>query len=530
MPPEFQAKIDALKADQKRVSEDSTAHRDAFAAILKPGNDAFKQRTEDRAKAATAPGVKVGARTKGNANVAVLAEMLAEDTWHPIWKEIKRSDDEAHKLELEARASSKLPTGTYQKIDDAFQRAKKDSSPRAPRFHGLRGTGLLSVQVVGKRTYSQFAAESVRQSPHDPTKQGDQSRMKIVTLDQSIPRDVRQAIVATVKMHRDPPADAIVKWASWVVGRIGNRTTLELQLTLEHASFSESKRPAGARAPEHVQIGWSRVNNGIRVAHWPGGEVVVPEKILSQHTHACLITSAADKVFFRAKKFIRRLMRRGPYQVSGWHLLLSDRRRRSMRRWCFEYAEYVLGAKRADEMWCTWVANRKRAPRSPDHTSNDLYAASTVLRSAFNLNDEDAVALWCFVWAQKDKHLSQYAVDSAQRFENRRDMFFRLEAIRISTEFAELTVDDYDIASLKKLDPVSMPNDFRDHIQLQLHMAAPGRFREILKEVMGPRCVPCKRPGDNKKSISGGGARGELEHKGDPTKDAIDREDEEAAE
>ena len=78
---------------------------------------------------------------------------------------------------------------------------------------------------------------------------------------------------------------------------------------------------------------------------------------------------------------------------------------------------------------------------------------------------------------------------------NRRDARYRQEAIRIATEYASLTIDDYDIAALKKLEPLTMPGTgVRDMAQAQLQHAAPGRFREILIDVMGARCTPCGRP------------------------------------
>jgi len=46
-----------------------------------------------------------------------------------------------------------------------------------------------------------------------------------------------------------------------------------------------------------------------------------------------------------------------------------------------------------------------------------------------------------------------------------------------------------------------MPGDTpRDQSQHNVHAAAPGRFREILLEVMGTRCTPCERPSDGEKA------------------------------
>jgi hypothetical protein len=479
--PEFQERVDALKAEQRKVSDGAKEYRKAFAALFEPAQVEHRRRSAERC-------AKRGPRIKSLFNAEVLAEMLEEPQWHPAWKEIARSDEEAHKLYLTARNECGLPTGTYLKVEDAFQRARKDTKGRAPGFHPIRPEGLLSVQFrTAGTTYASLIGGtqplSIRQSPYDPSKKGDQSRMMVATMDQSIPRGEKQSVSATVKMHRAPPPDAIVKWASWSVRRVGARTTVELQLTLEHASFAEQKRPSGSRAPEHIRIGWAGApGGGARVAHWPGGEVVLPKSILSQHAHACVITHASDKIFEYAKRLIRKHMSLGPHRLKGWHLVQSDRTRKALRDACAGYAQHVLGAERAHEMWRAWVVDRKSR-------DEDLYVIPSELKGG---TTKERFAFWCLLWAKKDAHLQQYAIDEARRFEQRRDAFYRMEAIRISTEFASVTVDDYNIAELKKLEPITMPGD-PPRLQGTLQAAAPGRFREILQEAMWPRCKPCGR-------------------------------------
>ena len=351
-----------------------------------------------------------------------------------------------------------------------------------------RGGAAVADVVAG------MSAVSILPAPHVDGKKGDQSRMRIVRIDQSIPRGARQSLTLTCKMHREPPAAAAVKWVAIVIRRVGERTTVEVQLTMEHESFAEPKRPAGTRATEHIKIGWAAVDGGVRVAHWPGGEVVVPTSILAQHDHAASITSAADAHFVTAKKLLRRVMRGGPHRLTAWHRMLSDRARQTMREACEGYAHFVLGEEYAGKLWGAWVISRKSR-------GEDLYAMPRMIRPWLVQrgvgSTTEALAFWCLAWAKKDRHLSQYAIDSERRFGHRRDAFMRSEAIRIGTEFAAVTVDDYSIAKLKELDPLTMPGDgVRDMAQAQLHSAAPGRFRELLLDVMGPRCTPCERSGD----------------------------------
>lgn len=487
-PPE----VDALRLRQRELSAQAKLLRVEFSARLAPAQAESRRRSLEYAGGG-------GPRAKGQANARTLAEMLGESQWDPAWLSIARSDAVAHGESIAARAACGLPSGTYLQIEEAFQRARKDSLPRAPRFRRWDGGGKLSVQLrdVTFAEMSQSQRCSIHQSPHDPGRKGDQSRMFMLRMDQSIPRGDKQTIEATVKMHRIPPADASVKWAHIVVRRVGSRTTYELQLTLEHDSFAEPKRPAGMRAPEHVRVGWARVESGVRVASWSDGDVVLPTNILAQHETAAHVQGAGDHLFDRAKRLLARWMARGDNRLTAWHRMRNDFARRTLRVWCKDFADAESQGS-AHAVWVAW--KRDRLARG-----EDLYAPAWLVRRWLvgrGVREQSAhVAFWLYVWARKDEHMCQLAVDSLRRFAHRRDAHYRAEAIRLSTEFRELYVDAYKIAALRVLPEITLPGDgVRDQAQHQAHAAAPGRFREILIEVMGSRVTPRERSGDAPKT------------------------------
>jgi hypothetical protein len=305
-----------------------------------------------------------------------------------------------------------------------------------------------------------------------------------VTFDQSRGDEVVK-VTAVCRLHREIPADANVKWLGLVVRRVGRRTTCQLQVTLEHAVFAVPKRPAGQRDPEHVRLGWCRSGLGIRVAYWPGGEVECPDRILDCVSYAESIASAEDKLHAGALRRLRKIAYLAGHRLTGWHRMESLFARAALRRVCEQYATHVLGDVR--DRWRTWVRDRKAR-------GEDLYAPMQALR--VTLAPREAFAWWCYLWARKTAHLEQFAADVGRQFVNRRDAHYRAEAIRLATEFSSLTVDDYSIAKLKELEPLTLPGTgVRDLAQWQLHASAPGRFREILLEVLGPRGAKCERPG-----------------------------------
>jgi hypothetical protein len=235
----------------------------------------------------------------------------------------------------------------------------------------------------------------------------------------------------------------------------------------------------------------------VRVATWAGESVVVPDTILGQHEHAATMRSAADSHYDAIIALMRRWMSGGPHRFTAWHRMRKERDRAIFRRTAMAYAAFVLGDQRVRTMWGEWKV--ERLPRG-----EDLYPSWMVHRrwlAGRGMTSQSERAAWIlYTWARKDDHLTQYAANDLARFVRRRDAFFRAAAIRIATEFSSVTVDDYKISTLKELPQLTMPGERpREIPQHNVHAAAPGRFREILLEVMGPRCTPCERSGGEKK-------------------------------
>lgn len=170
----------------------------------------------------------------------------------------------------------------------------------------------------------------------------------------------------------------------------------------------------------------------------------------------------------------------------------SDYGRNALRKALQEFVLMTWPVEEVRRRWRSWVLDRK--PRK-----EDLYVDVSELRAT--MTPREAFVWWVYLWLRKDEHLETFCGDMRRKFVNSRDMYYRHEAIRLATQYAELTIDDFSIADLKKLEPLTMPGTgVRDAAQSQLQAAAPGRFREILCEVMGPRCVLRERPGDVEKS------------------------------
>lgn len=486
LPTELRARVEALRAEQKEISETSKALRKAFSERLEAPRAEFKRRATELAQQ-----IGRGNHGKSEANATVLAEMLSDTQWAIEWRELAVSDDVAHKRRLAERKACSLTSGTKLQVEASVDQAIKTTEFGAPRFRRWDGGGKLAIQT--RCTFGDILAGRVpslhlSRAPRDPKRRGKRGdRCYVARL--RLGDDVYASF--PVLLHRLPPEDAEVKWAWVTARRIGERIVYQFQLTLEHASFAEPKRPAGVGDGGHVRLGWASSPDGVVVARWDGGEVVAPKTILDQGEHAPLIRGFADKHFDDVKRAVRLWMRRGPNRIQRWDHLVGDARRIQFRRTCAAFATFRLGG-RLGELWKAWRAERLGAKR-------DLFAhlrvADRWMRARGFSSQDDRMAWWLFLWAKKDAHLRQYAADSLQRFAARRDAHYRRIAIRLATQFETMTVDKFDVAGLRTLPDLSLPGQVvNETAQHNAALAAPGRFREILLDVMGPRCTKCERP------------------------------------
>jgi hypothetical protein len=503
VPPDLEAALVQIRAELKRVSGEAKPLRKAFAARLAPDQARYKATTTERAGGG-------GPRIKSRVNAKVLAEMLADDATDLAWRRVAQSDDVAHAAARAARAECGLLPGTYLLVEEAVARAKKDSAPRPPRFRAHRGMGRVGVQLRSA-TFGDLLTGASSQLRITPAPRKESTRSKrdceYFHAQLRVGSDGRTPVWATIpiRLHRQPPQDAAVKWAWLLLRRQGERVCYELQLVLQHESFAEPKRPPGVGDGGHVRLGWAQVEAGVRVALWDGGELVVPQSTLRRVERADMLRSHADVHFDRLKRALR-LWQHGSGNSVRWDRLCSERARLHLRSLLVRYAEHELGDVR--ELWRAW---RQSAPQD---LFPSLAEADRWLRSRRPGASQGArLAWWCYLWARKDQHLRQWEADARRGFEHARDALFRSTAIRLGTQHEMITVDRYSVAQLKERPrPLTLPGEAPNEVaQRNAQLAAPGRFREILLEVMGPRCTPCERSGD---AATAEGARKGQKRKG----------------
>lgn len=465
-----QARLPELKATLERAKEDKER-------LL--GNDSTKRSAE---------------------NARVAEEMLAEPGWPQVWRDWKRCQREAHAKTIAARAECGLSKATYSKVEEAFkaarQAARKTYSP--VKWRQIIGRGQIAVGT-GNKTFALLI--NARKGFSIKRSRGSDLYW-IATLNTGH-KGNKSSTELPFKMHRMPPLDAVVVSAWIQLRRENERMRYELQMTLKHPSLAEAKRPHGTGDGGHIQLGWATHPEGVRVALLEdGSEVVVTHDLLSQHEHAASIRQAADTNAHKVKQAMR--ARKSPLlrAIKDEKELFGDSGMRRLRRICDGNAAERLGDKRW-ELWAAWKSTAfqgKKAKRG--QRRNELFVteegAAAWLRTQGYSDPEDWLAWWLFTWVHKDTHLRQYAADVTACFQRARDAMFRREAIRISTQYKTISIDGFDIAQLKEKPELSDAGD-NDKARHNLQAASPGRFREILLEVMGKRCTKRERSAEKQK-------------------------------
>lgn len=211
---------------------------------------------------------------------------------------------------IAARAACGVYWGTYLTIEQAMQGCRKGAPPR---FLPFRGEGRLAVQFQGgepARDMMQYgdAADSRLQidmaaHPEGHKNPWRQARIRVGSIGKlPLWANLR------VKVHREIPADAEIKWAWISARRVATHTKWSLQLVLARDCGwdQQDRRIDGGMVA--IDVGWRVLPTGdLRTAYWVGddgaeGQVVIPAERLARGRKVMDLQSIRDKNFDAIRK------------------------------------------------------------------------------------------------------------------------------------------------------------------------------------------------------------------------------------
>lgn len=466
LPLELSERVKLCRETRRELAAAAKALREPFAALLAPADAELARRIPGELRNGS-PG------EKGRARRAVIDAMLGED-WPEPWKELARRGVERTEQAHEQRAASGLAHGTYTLVEDAAAAARKAAMPALPRFRGHDGGGRFGVQIQGGVPWADVIAGHgtfLRLTPAEPKPGKRQDPrfwvawIRVGTTDEREPDWIR----VPVQLHRQPPEGSVVQRA-WVhVRRVGQRLEWRFQVVLKGDELAAEKRPRGSGEVE-VDYHSRTVPGGVRVASWADGELVLPERLVDKLELSRTLRGHRDEHYDTILEFLEL-----------GRLSKSARTRHGLRALILAWATDHIEASRAHDLWGCWLRERP---------GGDLFTTWHVTApwcSEAGLTPTEARAFYALTWARKDQHLEQYNTDVRRRAERWRDAIFRREAIRLATQYHTLVDDDRDLSRAKELPDVLAEENAWQRLRTIRQNVAPGRCREIFREVFHGR-------------------------------------------
>jgi len=212
-------------------------------------------------------------------------------------------------------------------------------------------------------------------------------------------------------MHRDMPMGGIIKkitiHAQWEVYRY----RWYCCITVDSPSIARN----ATQDMIGVDIGWRKLDGGIRVAYASNDEsLVIPDSLIELYDNSVKLQSLRDQKFDDIKpKFVATV---SPYLLNG------------------------------DSNPSVTEAHKKQL------ASLDKWKSKDRLRNAIyylNANKIDGLDLTEYLeWCKTDRHLMQYETGVRNQFYNRRDELYKNWANKLSNEYSTCVLEDFNISKI----------------------------------------------------------------------------------
>jgi hypothetical protein len=378
--------------------------------------------------------------------------------------------------------------GTYLLVEKAIEAAKKSAVD--PKFKRWCGEGRIGVQIHHEKAAESAESTMLQIEKTTQSKNGRRQfgvvRVRVGSRDQSgaeVKKGGRYPIWAEfpIVLHRELPADATLTWGWIKFTRIGPRTRLELQLTVESESFAFSPTGRGTAA---LDLGWRKLG-GLRVAYLVDqngnhGEFRIPESIDDRLRQCAELSSVRDLAFDEVRKHLVEIKDALPDWakdeikfVANWK---SPARLAMIVRRLVTESGVDLG-----DAWKMWRAERA-GPGA------DYYAAWDVTAEwarARNLPPHLICLDW---WRRQNNHLYSWIESQRTRALGHRDDLFAQWAAWITKSYENVAIEDFDLrgfASKLGKEYDGLPVEVATMLRRQRNTTAPGIFRAALVSAMG---------------------------------------------
>jgi hypothetical protein len=437
------ADLAALRQDRKAALERlREARRLVHLASSAAEVEDVETATAEARKKAHAPGLTPEAARKAE-KALKKAEAVAE-AWRalsPTEKHkveaavvvLRRIEATSHENVKKARSESGVFWGTYLRVEQAIDQAKKmplfdGTEPNDPRFRRWTREGSVSMQIQGGETAETICAgtdtrlrlvPSAPISKHGRRPSDPQSRRSALkswaTLYMRVGSEKRDPIWAAwpLRLHRPLPPGAIVKWADVHCHRVGPHEEWSVTFTLE---MDADHRPSPATdLAIGVDLGWRIREAGIRVAAWhsedgAAEEFVIPRAVFERITKADDLQSIRDKMFNAARAAL--LQDLAGLELPPWFA----ERTKTLSQWasCARLAALALH----------WRKERFNGDETAYYALED--------------------------WRYRDHHLWEWESHQRTKALRHRRELYRLFAAQMSRKYSHLVIEEFDLRPIAR--------------------------------------------------------------------------------
>lgn len=451
------ALVEAEHKRRARVAEAVARHCPGLAA-LEEQLAALDAELETRRDAIAGRNAAARRRTGTPAERAALKALRERKT--ALWQEHKALRQATYQAEgfiadqavIEAehtaeckrlRAASGLYWGTYLVVEQSLAGIR---SGYPPKFHRWTGDGRIAVQLQKGLAWEDALA-------------GGDSRLRVEVLPGPgrKPRAVARLRVGSAgrapvwaevpfKLHRQPPPGTRVQWAYLHRERVACHDVWTLQFVLARDAWP--RLDAAAEGACGVEVGWRRVEGGLRVAVWRGsdgqaGELVLPDADLARWERVRTLRATRDTNFNAARDQLAAWLRARGVPHQGW----------------------LAEAARTLAQW-----------RSPARL------AALALRWRGERFSGDAAAFEAAeAWRKQDKHLYEWEANARRNAIAWRNNLYRNFAADLRRRYRAAAVELVDWAKLARVPGVE-ESDAQAALRQWRAVASVGRLQAYVRE------------------------------------------------
>lgn len=461
--PELQARIEALKVERDAAKSGLKDARAAFAKAIAAPNELRKQRIEElKEQTGTS-----GPRAVEKFNAQALSEMLEDPNVSDIWKAVARADADANAAVKALRTSRGELGETYLLVEKSIEAAK--SGRADPQFAAWRHRGRVGVQITGRTTMADIFAGRCPKlqivAPPEGTWAGSRAyRRKHARTTLRIRCSRTGFVELPVTIDREPPRDALVKWAWIKCRRVGTLWEFALQLTLQSESL---RRPvaSSARGTVAINMGWRDLGDRQRVG-------------------MCVDTLGSIFELSVPTAFVR-----GPIEYSSGLRSILDRSfdtaRADLTAWLksHEHPDWLREATKHMHAW----KNHGRLVALIHRWAHERFPGDEAIWQRFEAQWDPATGE--AGWRHRSRHLYQWEASQREKALRRRKDLYRNIARELADRYETIVLGNIDYRKLARLPAAEADNELHEHARRGRTIAALSELVGCMQSACGERVV-----------------------------------------